>query len=87
MSAREVEFSDHALRQLKERELPRHVVLETIQTPDEITEGHSGRKIARKVIRLGRLEWLFRVVYMEEGGKLEVVTVYRTTKISKYLKR
>ncbi len=80
-------FSDHAERQLRERELSREVVIQTVRKPGGVVEGNAGRRIAQRVVRQGSVDWLFRVVYVEERGKLLVVTVYRTTKISKYLKR
>ncbi len=79
--------SNHAQLQLKERDLSRALVEEVLRKPDQIIEGQFGRKIAQRVIRQGKVPWLFRVVYVQEGDKLVVVTVYRTTKISKYLAR
>ena len=80
-------FSDHAERQLQERELSREIVIQTVRKPDGVVEGRAGRKIAQRVVHQGGVDWLFRVVYVEERGKLVIVTMYRTTKISKYLKR
>ena len=66
---------------------PPAVVKAVLRRPDQVLEGRFSRKIAQRVILKGKVEWLFRVVYAEEGDRLVVVTVYRTTKVSKYLRR
>lgn len=83
----EIELLLHAERQLKERNIGLKEVKESLKKPDQIVEGSSaGRKVAQKIFKKGGKKFLYRVVFKKENAKCLVITVYRTTKIEKYLK-
>ena len=70
-------WTDHVILQMKEREIRRAYVEETLNNSDEIVDGKNDRKVYRKVF--GRR--LLRVIIEED----KVITAYFTTKIAKYL--
>jgi hypothetical protein len=80
---RQVILSEHALWQMGERHLSTEVVIQTMQSPDEvITQGE--RFVAHKLIHEEGKRYLLRVFYEDDGDNLTVVTVYKTSKIAKY---
>ena len=73
-----IEFSKHALDQLKER--PRitwEMVVGTIENPNETLESYKGRRLFRKAFQNEVLE----VVTIEESGKIIVITEYLLEKL------
>ncbi|OGC06908.1 hypothetical protein A2526_01055 [candidate division WOR-1 bacterium RIFOXYD2_FULL_36_8] len=83
----EIEFSPHAKRQLKEREINFKKVEKSLKKPDEIVNGSlHGRKIAHKIFKIKNKIFLYRIVFIKESLKYFIITVYRTTKIQKYFK-
>ncbi len=73
-------FIPHALERMRERGIPKDLVIETLNSPEKVTTGYFGRKIAQKRLN-GRL---IRVVYEEEENEVVVITVYITSKLNKY---
>ncbi len=55
-----------------------------MEEPEQILQGSKGRKIAQKIFRKGGKDLLVRVIFSEEGDKSRIITVYVTSKISKY---
>lgn len=78
-------FSSHAKWQLLERKISEREVLETVEKPDNITQQPNGRFQALKTKERQGKEYLLVVIY--EGTPLvqEIVTVFYTSKIKKYL--
>ncbi len=72
-----VKFSEHALQRLKRRKIPIELVEEVFKSPDEVVMGKHGRKIHQKLVG----DKLIRVVVENDV----IITVYSTSKISKYL--
>ena len=60
------------------------MVKETLLRPQQLFPGRKDRKIAHKVYSIAGQEFLHRVVFVEHGDFLEVITTYLTTKIEKY---
>jgi len=82
----EIGFSRHAERQLKERNIEPALVEETLENPEQIITIGKNRKIAQRTYQRHGRDFLLRVVYCEQG-KLEVITVYWTSKVSKYRRK
>lgn len=77
----------HAESQLFERGLTLNNVKATLENPDQVICGNSKEiKIAQKICKNKGKKFLYRVVFIEQDDKYKVVTVYRTSKIKKYLK-
>lgn len=80
-----ISFSKHALYQLKERNLSRELAIETIENPSAIVEQENNRFRAVKLIRRSNKDFLTVVVYDKTNSHTEIVTVFITSKIRKYL--
>jgi hypothetical protein len=69
----EIEFSKHALEQLKVRSrITKAMVLNTLRNSDEVLQSYRGREIYTKKYGNGFLE----VVAIKEDNKLIVITQY-----------
>lgn len=79
----EIKFSKHAERQLKERNIEPELVQETLENPEQIVTAGKNRKIAQRIYQRQGRDFLLRVVFSEQGN-LEIMTVYWTSKVSKY---
>ena len=69
---------------MREREIKREDILDTLKLPGQILSGRKGRKIAQKKIDRGGKKGLLRVIFGEKDDTKIVVTVYWTSKIKKY---
>ena len=67
-----VEFSEHAKKQLKRRNISQRDVKEAVYNPDEVLPSYRGRKLRR--MRVGSK--ILEVVTRTEGSKISVVTAY-----------
>ncbi|MDE1823782.1 MAG: DUF4258 domain-containing protein [Candidatus Micrarchaeota archaeon] len=68
------QYATHAEEKISERHIDRHLIEETVLSPDKILTSSSGRKIAQKIIA----HKLLRVVYEEKEGVYIVITAYYT---------
>lgn len=75
-----VTFIPHAEERLKDRGIPRELVISTIEKPDSLDEGYGGRKVAQRSLN-GKL---IRVIYEERDDEILIITAYITSKIKKY---
>jgi len=82
----EIKFSKHAERQLKERNIEPELVQETLENPEQIVTAGENRKIAQRIYQRQGRDFLLRVVFSEQGN-LEIMTVYWTSKVSKYRRK
>jgi hypothetical protein len=82
----EVKFSKHAERQLKERNIKPELVQETLENPEQIVTAGKDRRIAQRVYQREGRDFLLRVVFSERGNP-EVITMYWTSKVSKYRRK
>ena len=82
----EVKFSKHAERQLKERNIEPELIKETLENPEQIVTAGRDRKIAQRIYRRQGRDFLLRVVFSEQGHP-EIITMYWTSKISKYRRK
>ncbi len=73
-------ITDHALRQMRRRQITEREVLELLGSPEEVLEVRPGRVVVQ-----GEADThLLRVFVDVDRSPPEVVTVYRTSKIGKY---
>ena len=63
----------HAENRMEKYDLSRSLVVKSMEDPDSIIDGHSGRKIAQKKLN----GYVLRVIYEEEKGINVIVTVYK----------
>jgi len=79
-------FSKHAEQQLKERNIEPELVRQTLENPEQVVAAGKNRKIAQRTYRRHGRDFLLRVVFSEQGSP-EVVTMYWTSKVSKYRRK
>ena len=80
-----ISFSKHALYQLKERDLSQTLALETLNKPDKILQQTDGRFRAIKLVRKSNKNYVMMVIYDKADLNIEIVTMFITSKINKYL--
>lgn len=83
---REFYIKDHARFQMKRRQISEDQVRQALTAPQQIIGEEGGRYIYQSKLFLPNSgkERLFRVVVDTRREPVEVVTVYRTSKIAKY---
>lgn len=80
-------LTSHAERQAVERNISLREIEKTLKHPANIVKAEfGGREIAQKVFTRNKRKYLYRVIFKRQNGGVLVITMYRTTKISKYLK-
>jgi hypothetical protein len=75
------EFSSHSLEQIKLRSITKDVVELVINEPDEIIIEEDNQHVFQKIIE----NYLYRVFINTNKNPYVIKTVYRTSKITKYL--
>lgn len=81
----EIAFSDHALRQLQERNLSKASVEKTVREPLKVIEQSPRRFRALRPIRKDSKRYLLVVIYDVKNSAKEIVTAFITGKFEKYL--
>jgi len=83
-----IRWSPHALQNLADREIPRHEAEEALLNPELILTAAPPRQIFMRRYFDPRFsqEMLVRAVVEETAEERLVITVYITSKISKYMK-
>ena len=81
--SREIIISKHALEQMKLRNISEVDVLDIIANPENII-AQDGLKVYQKVLLIDSKSYLFRIFVNDLISPNLLVTVYRTSKISKY---
>lgn len=71
-------FSSHSLAKLKQRNLKKELVIETLTDPDSTKPSHGDRTIAFK--KFGKL--YLKVVFRKEGANIIVITQHWIDKLS-----
>jgi len=80
---RRVRLSKHAEQQLRERNIDRQLVEETLENPGQVISAGKNRKIAQSIYEREGREFLLRVVFSEEADP-GVITAYWTSRKSRY---
>ena len=75
-------YTDYADDTIRERDIDKEDIEETLINPDEIVEGKNARKINHKIFK----DKLLRVVYEIEEKTYIVITTYYTKPV-RYMKK
>ncbi len=83
-----IRWLPHALENLADREIPRDEAEKTLVSPELVVPGGATRRLYMRRYQDARLgqQMLVRAVVQEKTEELLVITVYITSKISKYMK-
>lgn len=83
-----VRWLSHALENLTAREIDRSEADKTLAQPEFVASGHPPRRVfmRRYPDKLLQQEMLLCMVVEETVSEIVVVTVYKTSRISRYLK-
>ncbi len=84
-----IRYSSHAEKNLEERSILRADVESAIRDSDFIQPGSPPRYVAcwRYFDNLLQQDMLLRVVFEEDEKEISVITLYKTSKLRKYLIR
>jgi len=87
MLEKPIRFTSHAEESLLSRSIPRAEIEETIRNPDREEDARPPRRVASRQYfdELLKKEMLLRVILEEVESTILVVTLYKTSKITKYL--
>jgi len=80
----EYRFSKHALYQVKQRKLNIDLINAALQIPYKAIRDDSGLLIVQKNVKENNKTYLYRVFVNDEHKPPLVVTVYKTSKLTKY---
>ncbi|MBM2815440.1 MAG: hypothetical protein HW421_2202 [Ignavibacteria bacterium] len=85
---KKIKLTEHASKNILEREISIEVMYDTINNPDSKLIQEDNRFIYMKLYFDEVLieDMLLRVVLEEEINEITVVTIYKTSKIKKYIK-
>ncbi|MFQ5979582.1 MAG: DUF4258 domain-containing protein [Candidatus Heimdallarchaeota archaeon] len=80
-------FLPHALERLKTRRISQELVQTVLRNPDGSFENEIGF-VAHKILidRATSKQYLLRVFYKMRNEEIEVISAYKTSRISKYLR-
>ena len=83
-----VRWTAYARKKIALREIDTNEVEQTVENPEQVVEGSPPRKIYMRRYHdvVLNVTLLLRVVVEPAAEELVVVTVYKTSKIEKYLK-
>lgn len=87
MTVKPIRFTSHAEDNLKARSISPEEIEETIRNPDREEDARSPRRVASRQYFDDVLnkEMLLRVITEEDDECISVITLYKTSKITKYL--
>ncbi len=79
------ELSSHASEEIERRGIPLNVVEAVLQRPQQVVDEYGNKKAYQSIMDIGAgKDYLIRIIVNESVDPVRVVTVYRTSKISKY---
>ena len=67
-----IKFSDHAIKQLRRREITEEITLKVVKKPEEIILSYRDRKLRRSRIN----DKILEVVTKTEGSLITIITAY-----------
>jgi hypothetical protein len=83
MPGKRIHVTSHARFEMRRRRIKLGQILATIHNPGQILPSRKGRDIYQS--KLGRAgQFLLRVIVKEDKQAYHVVTVYKTSKVTKY---
>ena len=71
-------FTQHSLLKLKQRKIPKELVVETLKNPEHISESYSNREVLYK--KFGRL--YLKVIFRKEEKYIIIITQYWVIKVN-----
>ncbi len=77
-------ISEHAAQEMRRRRIDESIIREVLTTPEQRERIRAGREVLQSRITVGDREYLVRVFVDIDRSPAEVVTAYKTSKISKY---
>jgi hypothetical protein len=77
-------ISRHAHEEMERRGIDIASVESTLDSPEQIVAGHSGLTVYQQRILVGQRTYLLRVIVDECVEPRKVITVYQTSRVSKY---
>ena len=77
-------LTPHALEQSRRRGLEQAVVAAVVTRPQQRVSLRRSRDVLQSIIEIDRRRYLVRVIVDVDHEPAHVVTVYRTSRISKY---
>ena len=81
----DIRLSGHALEEMERRSIPPALLDSVLKEPEQIVPGHAGTRVYQSRLDFGGGRvYLLRAVVDDTVDPAVVVTVYRTSKISKY---
>lgn len=82
----EVIIKGHASFEAERRDIPEEFIKSVVKNPQQKLTSKKGRVIAQNKYydELEKKEMLIRVIGKETSERFDVITVYKTSKISKY---
>lgn len=79
------EFTKHALEELRNRGISKETVEKILNNPKQILDSENNRKVYQDIIEFNdNKQYVVRVILEETKNNLKVITVYKSSKISKY---
>lgn len=67
-----ITFSDHALQQIKRRDITETLIEEVVREPEKVVVSYRGRKLRQR--RIG--DKILEVVTKTEGSRITIITAY-----------
>ena len=82
------DISQHALEEMERRELAIALVESILKDPQQIVDEYGARKAFQSIIKFeAGKDYLVRVIVNDTVDPAKVVTVYRTSRITKYWRK
>ena len=73
MPGTKTRITKHAKERMQKYGLSEVSVMDTLQKPDILIDGHSGRKIAQRKLN----DYVLRVIFEKRSDDIVVITVYK----------
>lgn len=80
-------FSRHVINELEKRKIPQQLVEQTLEVPEQKVPEVGDITCYQSRVEISGKAYLLRVMVNETKHPALVVTVYRTSKISKYWRK
>ena len=82
-------ITDHAYFEMQRRDISEQIVRKVLYKPDHVEEVRADRHVYQSKIKFGNSDRTYLIrVFVDIGREpMEVVTVYRTYKITKYWRK
>lgn len=80
-------FSEHVLEELEKRKIPQKLVEQALYAPEQKVPEVDDITCYQSQVEISGKTYLLRVMVNETMNPAVVVTVYRTSKISKYWRK